>query len=101
MIKNKMPSGKRYSRKKIIHLTKERFTLFDEAGIKSLDVGTRLYRHSPVGERCVGKCPNPNYTLNALTSLYDGVAYFNILDGPAISSTRFARIHPQQQTHHY
>ena len=107
-IKNKMPSGKRYSRKKITHLAKERFTpenmlytqlfinyvsskdpytlkFFDEAGVRIPEVGTRLYGDSPVGERCVEvtrKCPSPNHTLNALTSLYDGVAYFSILDGP-------------------
>ena len=107
-IKTTMPSGKRYSRKRITHSAKERFTpenmlytqlfmnyvsskdpytikFFDEAGVKIPKVGKRLYGHSPVGERCVEiirKCPSPNYTLNALTSLYDGVAYFNILDGP-------------------
>ncbi len=107
-LKSKMPSGKRYSRKKITHVAKERFTpenmlytqlfmhylsskdpftlkFLDEAGIRIPEVGTRLYGHSPVGKRCVEvirKCPSPNYMLNALTSLYDGVAYFNILDGP-------------------
>ena len=108
IIRNRMPSGKLYSRKKVTRLAKERFThanmvytqlfinyvnskdpytvkFFDEAGIQIPGVGTRLYGNSPIGERCVEvirKCPSPNYTLNAMTSLYDGVSYFNILDGP-------------------
>ena len=108
VIKNKMPSGKRYTRKKVTHLAKERFThanmvytqlflnyvnskdpymvkFFDEAGIQVPSVGTRPYGHSPIGERCVEvirKCVSPNYTLNALTSLYEGVSYFSILEGP-------------------
>ena len=105
---NKILSDKRYSRKKVTRLAKERFThpnmvytqlfvncvnskdpytvkFFNEAGIKIPSVGSRLYGHSPIGECCVEvirKCPSPNYTLNAMTSLYDGVSYFNILDGP-------------------
>ena len=57
---------------------------FAEAGIQIFSVGSRLYGDSPIGERCVEvirKCPSPN-TLNAMTSLYDGVSYFSILDGP-------------------
>ena len=102
-----MPSGKIYLRKKVTHLVKERFThtnmvythlfvnyvnskdtytvKFFEAGIKIPSVGTRLYRHSAVGERCVEvicKCPSPNYMLNAMTLLYNGVSYFSILDVP-------------------
>ena len=75
-IKSKLLSGEKYSRKKISHVARERFTatnllytqifidylsskdarkikFFDEAGIKMPDVGTRLYGHAPVGERCV------------------------------------------------
>ena len=53
--------------------------------MKTPDVGTRNYGHSPVGQRCIEiirKCESPNSTLNLLTSLYDGVGYFNLLDGP-------------------
>ena len=60
--------------------------LFDAAGIKVPDIGTKKYGHTPRGERCVEvirKCQSANYTLNGLTSLYDGVAYYNVLDGPA------------------
>ena len=75
-IKSKLLSGEKYSRKKISHVARERFTatnllytqifidylsskdarkikFFDEAGIKIPDVGTRLCGHAPVGERCV------------------------------------------------
>jgi transposase len=107
-IKNRMPSGEAFSRKKITHIARERFTpenmiysqlfidyvssknpyklkFFDEAGVKTPDVGTRNYGHAPVGQRCVEiirKCESPNITLNLLTSLYDGVGYFNLLNGP-------------------
>ena len=70
-IKSILLSGKKYSRKKISHITLQRFTFanmlytqlfinylslkdateiefFDEAGIKSPDVGIRLYGHAPV-----------------------------------------------------
>lgn len=106
-IKSKLLSGKRYSRKKITHVAKARFTyenmvytqlfinylsskdptkdkFFDEAGIKTPDCGTRLYGNSPVGEPCVEiarKVESPNYTLNLLLSL-NGAEYYNITDGP-------------------
>jgi len=106
-IKTRMVSGQRYSRKKITKVAKERFTpvnliftqlfmdylsskdpykikFFDEAGVKTPDVGTRLYGHSPVGDRCIEvirKCESPNLTLNALVSLHDGAAHYNIIDG--------------------
>lgn len=105
-IKSKLLSGKEYSRKKITHITAERFTIenmmytqlfidyvsskdvrtlkfFDEAGVKVPDVGTRLYGHSPVGERCieiVRKRENPNNSLNMLVSL-EGPEYYNVIDG--------------------
>ena len=89
-IKSKLLSGKRYTRKKITHVAKERFThdnmvytqlfidylsskdptkvkCFDEAGVKTPDIGTRSYGHAPVGERCVEitkKVESPNVTLN-------------------------------------
>ena len=110
----KLPSGKKYTRKKITHIARERLTrgnmiytqlflnyvnsknpytlkFFDEAGIKTPDVGTRQYEHAPVGERyieIIRKCQSPNFTLNALTSLYDGIAYFNVLNG-SISTIQF------------
>ena len=75
-MQSEIKSGKKYSRKKISHIAPERLTydnilytqlfidylkskdvrtikFLDEAGIKVPDVGTRLYGHSPVGERCV------------------------------------------------
>ena len=75
-VKSKLLSGKRYTRKRIIHVAAERFTqenmiytqlfidylsskdssrieLFDEAGVKTPDVGTRLYGNAPSRERCV------------------------------------------------
>jgi hypothetical protein len=102
------PSGEAFSRKKITHIARERFTpenmiysqlfidyvssknpyklkFFYEAGVKTPDVGTRNYGHAPVGQRCVEiiqKCESPNITLNLLTSLYEGVGYFNLLNGP-------------------
>ena len=105
-IKSKMMSGKRYTRKKITHVAAQRFTFdnllytqlfidylsakdvstvkfFDESGIKLPDVGTRLYGHSPVGERCVEvvrKHQSPNTTLNMLVSVR-GLEYFNLVDG--------------------
>ena len=110
-IKSKLLSGKKYSRKKITHVAKERFTyenmvytqlfinylsskdpakikFFDEAGIKTPDCGTRLYGKSPVGERCIEvsrKVQSPNYTLNLLLSL-NGAEYYNIIDGPTNTS---------------
>lgn len=75
-IKSKLLSGKRYSRKKITHVAKER--------LKTPDCGTRLDGNSPVGERCVEisrKVESPNYTLNLLLSL-NGAEYFNTIDGP-------------------
>ena len=94
-VRNRLPSGRRYTRKKITHIAAERFTnnnilytqlfmnyintkdpyrvkFYDEAGIKMPDVGTRKFGHSPVGERCVEvsrKAQSPNLTLSALCSL--------------------------------
>lgn len=105
-IKSKLLSGENYSRKKITQIAAEKFTLenmlytqlfidylsskdvrtikfFDEAGIKVPDVGTRLYGHSPVGERCVEvvrKKESPNTTLNMLVSV-NGPEYYNFIDG--------------------
>ena len=57
---------------------------FDEAGVKTPDVGTRLYGNAPSGKRCVEivrKVKDPNFTLNLLISV-NGPEYYNILDGP-------------------
>ena len=61
-----------------------RIKFFDEAGVKTPDVGTRLYGNAPSGERCVEivrKAEAPNFTLNLLISV-NGLEYYNILDGP-------------------
>lgn len=105
-IKSKLLSGKRYTRKRITHVARERFTdenmiytqLFinylsskdprrikfvDEAGMKTPDVGTRMYGSAPIGERCVEivrKRETPNFTLNLLISIH-GPEYYNILEG--------------------
>lgn len=105
-IKNKLLSRKVYSRKKISHIARERFTFdnmlytqlfidylsakdittmkfFDEAGIEEPDVGTRPYGHAPVGERCVEvirKKKSPNTTLNMLVSI-NGLEFYNLIDG--------------------
>ena len=60
-----------------------RINFFDEAGIRTPDVGTCLYGNSPSGERCVEivrKMQSPNFTLNLLIFL-NGPEYFNILNG--------------------
>ena len=106
-IKSRLLSGKRYTRKRITSIAFERFTdenmmytqlfvnylsskdprrikFFDEAGVKTPDVGTRLYGNAPSGERCVEivrKAEAPNFTLNLLISV-NGPEYYNILDGP-------------------
>lgn len=113
-IRNRLPSGRQYTRKKITHIAAERFTnnnilytqlfmnyinaqdphhvkFYDEAGIKLPDVGTRKYGHSPIGERCVEvtrKAQSPNFTLSALCSL-NGIEYANI-DG-ATNTVEFLR----------
>ena len=105
-VRNRMPSGRRYTRKKITHISAERLTVnnilytqifmnylnaqdpyrikfFDEAGIKLPDQCTRKYGHSPVGERCVEisrKAQSPNFSLSALVSL-NGVEYAKVING--------------------
>ena len=105
-IKSKLLSGKKYTRKRITHVARERFTpenmaytqlfinylsskdpkrikFFDEAGVKTPDIGTRFYGNAPSGERCVEvirKAESPNATLNLLISV-NGPEYFNIIDG--------------------
>ncbi|CAB4004714.1 Ankyrin repeat domain-containing 34B [Paramuricea clavata] len=105
-IRNRLPSGEQYTRKKLTRLARERFTpenmfytqlfinylsskdpyrlkFFDEAGIKIPCVGTRTYGHSAKGTRSVEvvrKHESPNKTLNMLVSL-DGPVYHNIVNG--------------------
>ena len=60
----------------------KRIKFFDEAGVKTPDIGTRLYGNAPSGERCgeiTRKRESPNSTLNLLISL-NRPEYFNILD---------------------
>ena len=67
-----------------------RIKFFDEAGIKTPNVGTRLYGNAPSGERCVEvirKMESPNVTLNMLISV-QGAEYFTLLDG-ATDTIRF------------
>lgn len=89
-IKERMPSGQKYTRKKITHPAKERFTqlnmiysqlfinylssknlfqlkFFDKAGVKMPDVGTRRYGHSPRGSRCI--------------EVIQKCEYYNVIDG--------------------
>ena len=49
-----------------------RIKFFDEAGVKTPDVGIRLYGNAPSGERCVEivrKAEASNFTLNLLISV--------------------------------
>ncbi|KAK3701803.1 hypothetical protein QZH41_005162 [Actinostola sp. cb2023] len=101
-----MQSGQRYTRKKITHVNLQRFTFqnimytqlfidylsakdprrlkfFDEAGVKYPDIGTRLYGHAPIGERCievVRKVESPNSTVNLIVSL-NGPEYYDVIAG--------------------
>jgi len=105
-LKSRMQSGKRYTRKKITQVASQRFSyhnllytqlfidylcakdpkrlkFFDEAGVKLPDVGTRLYGHAPIGERCVEivrKAESPNSTINMIVSL-NGPEYYDVIDG--------------------
>jgi transposase len=107
-LKQRMPSGLQYSRKKVNKVAIERFTpvnmvytqmfinylhskdprklkFFDEAGLKLPHHGTRYYRHAPVGERCIELAryhQTPNITLNLLAGL-EGVVYANTVKGAA------------------
>ena len=94
-------SGKRYTRKRVTSVAFGRFTdenmmytqlfinsylrkFLDEAGVKTPDVGTRLFGNALSGERCieiVRKAETPNFTLNLLISV-NGPEYYNILGQP-------------------
>lgn len=107
-IVNRMPSGEKYSFKKMQHIAQERFTLenmaytqlylnylhqkdpaklkfFDECGLKLPTHGKRNYGHAPIGERCIEferYTQTANVTVNLMCGLA-GVAYMNIIDGGA------------------
>lgn len=107
-MRNRLPSGKKYSYKKALHTATERYTqtnmiytqlfinylhskdpfklkFFDEAGIKIPNEYKRTYGFAPIGERCIEMIryhESPNITLNVLAGM-EGVKYANIVDGPA------------------
>lgn len=107
-LKYRMPSGLKYSRKKVNKVATERFTpvnmiytqlfidylhskdphklkFFDEAGLKMPHHGSRYYGHAPVGQRCIEMArykQSPNITLNLLAGL-EGVVYANTVKGAA------------------
>ena len=114
-IRNKLPSGRNYSRKRLGKCASERFTpenivytqlyidylkdkdpssvkFFDESGFQLPDAGHRNFGFSPVGEDCVEArryLSTANLTLNFLVG-YDGVKYGNIIEG-ASNSVQFLR----------
>ena len=114
----RLPSGSRYSRKKLTKLARERFIpdnivytqlfidylsstdprrlkFFDEAGIKLPDVGGQSYGQS-YGTWCVEvvrKCQSPNKTLNLLV-LLNRPEYYNLIRGATntvVSSSFFMK----------
>ena len=114
-IRNKLPSGRNYSRKRLGKCASERFTpenivytqlyidylkdkdpssvkFFDESGFQLPDAGHRNFGFSPVGEDCVEArryLSTANLTLNFLVG-YDGVKYGNTIEG-ASNSVQFLR----------
>ena len=107
-VRNRLPSGKKYSFKKLNIIAHERFTLqnmaytqvffdylhnkdpytlkiFDECGIKLPTSTARTYGHAPVGERAVEfqrYAETANTTVNLMCSL-TGVDYANTVNGSA------------------
>lgn len=110
-----MPSGQKYSRKRLGKCASERFTnenlvytqlyldylsdkhpatskCFDKSGFQLPDAGHRNFGFSPIGEECVDVrryLSTANKTLNFLVGL-DGVKYANMLEG-ASNSYEFLR----------
>lgn len=110
-----MPSGQKYSRKRLGKCASERFTnenlvytqlyldylsdkhpatskFFDKSGFQLPDAGHRNFGFSPIGEECVDVrryLSTANKTLNFLVGL-DGVKYANMLEG-ASNSYEFLR----------
>ena len=105
-VQNRMPSGEKFTFKKITKIAQERFTLqnmaytqifidylnskdphtiyfFDECGLKLPQHGTRNYGHAAIGERAVELvryAETPNITVNLMCSL-TGVTYVNTVNG--------------------
>lgn len=114
-IRNKLPSGRNYSRKRLKNCASEHFTpenivyaqlyidhlkdkdpssvkFFGEWGFQLPDAGHRNFGFSPVGEDWVEArryLSTANLTLNVLVG-YDGVKYGNIIEG-ASNSVQFLR----------
>ena len=114
-VRNRLPSTKSYSRKRLGKCAAERFThgnlvytqlyldylsdkdpsavkFFDETGFQLPDSGHRAYGYSPVGEQCIDSrryLSTANTTLNFLAGI-DGVKYANIIQG-ASNTIEFLR----------
>ena len=107
-VRHRLPSGKKYSWKKLQTIAQERFTLqnmaytqlfvgylgskdpytlkfFDECGLKLPRHSTRSYGHAAVAERAIEyqrHAESPNTKVNLMYSL-TGVDYANTVDGSA------------------
>lgn len=105
-IRNRLPSDKKYSRKRLGKISTDRFThnnlvytqlyldymsgkdplsvkFFDESGFQLPDSGQRTVGYSPVGEDCLDirrYLSTANHTLNFLAGA-DGIKYANIIEG--------------------
>ena len=114
-VRNRLPSTKSYSRKRLGKCAAERFThgnlvytqwyldylsekdpsavkFFDETGFQLPDSGHRAYGYSPVGEQCIDSrryLSTANTTLNFLAGI-DGVKYANMIQG-ASNTIEFLR----------
>ena len=114
-IRNALPSGNKYTRKRVSKLAQERFTedniiyaqlyidyihqkdpmkikFFDESGFRLPEAGLRHYEYAPSGLPCVEiqrYMATPNLTLNFPAGL-DGVKYANTIDG-ATNTIEFLR----------
>ena len=122
-IRNKLPSGCNYSRKRLGKCGSEGFTpenivytqlyidylkdedpssvkFFDEAGFQLPDVGHRNFGFSPVSEDCVEVrryLSTTNLTLNFLVG-YDGAKCGNIIKGTS-NSVQFLRFFDEASKH--
>lgn len=107
-VRQRLPSGDKFSLKKITHVAQERFTIqnmaytqlfidylyskdpytlkyFEECGVKLPSNGRPNYGHAPVGERAVeiGRyCETSYVTVNLMCGL-NGIGYMNTVDGPS------------------
>lgn len=122
-VRNELPSGKHYSRKRLGKIPQDRFShanlvytqlyldnlsnkdpstikFFDECGFQLPDSGQRNYGYSPVGEDCIAVrryLSTANHTLNFLAGV-DGIKYGNILQGPS-NSIEFLRFFAEATQH--